>query len=158
MTGQTINNATEKRTVMDELRPVLYHQSKWDIPRNVRRHSPECLAKFPGMFGNIPQDVQRYPPACLRTFRGMFGDIPQNVWRHYSECLTIFPGIFEYIQRNVWRHSTEYNIPHHSPRPSHPFPVPVFLVLYIAINRLNFIVWLPLIREILSNVCIIILC
>ena len=49
----------------------------------------------------------------------MFQDIPQNVWRHSLECLRIFPGIW------------------HFPHPIHrvsriPFPVPVFLVFYIA--------------------------
>ena len=64
-----------------------------------------------------------------RTFPGMFRYIPRNVWRYSPECLTAFPGMFGYISRNVWRHSPEYNIP---PIPRVPFPVPVFLVLYIA--------------------------
>ena len=40
--------------------------------------------------------------------------------------------MFGNIPRNVWGHSPEYNIPP-IPRVSRiPFPVPVFLVLYIA--------------------------
>ena len=58
----------------------------------------------------------------------MFGYIPWNVWLHFPECLATFPGIFGYIPRNVWRHSWEYNIPLFP-----VFPVPVFLVLYIAL-------------------------
>ena len=65
---------------------------------------------FPGMFGHIPQNFSRHSPECLRTFPGMFGDIPRN-----------FLG-----------HSPEYNIPPISRVPSIPFPVPVFMVLYIA--------------------------
>ena len=81
---------------------------------------PESLFPFP------------HSPECLAIFCGMFGDTPRNVWRHSPECLAIFPGMFEDISRNVWRHSLEYNIlpiPH---VPRIPFPVPVFLVLYIA--------------------------
>ena len=36
------------------------------------------------------------------------------------------------IPRNVWRHSPEYNILPILHVPHIPFPVPVFLVLYIA--------------------------
>ena len=71
-------------------------------------HSPECLAIFPVML-----------------FPAMFEDIPWNVLR-------TFPGMFEDIPRNIWGHSPEYNF-QPIPRVSHiPFPVPVFLVLYIA--------------------------
>ena len=41
-----------------------------NIPRDVRRHPPECLATFPGMFGNTP---------------GMLGDIPRNASRQSPE-------------------------------------------------------------------------
>ena len=44
---------------------------KSDIPPNVWQHSPECLASFPGIFGNIPQDVWRRFPECLKTFPGI---------------------------------------------------------------------------------------
>ena len=67
-----------------------------DIPRYVMKHSPECSATLPGMFGNIPQAQ---------------GDILWNVWQHFPE----------------------YNIPHILRVPRIPLPVPVFLVLYIAI-------------------------
>ena len=43
-----------------------------DIPRNVWRYSPKCLATFPGMFEDILPD-------CLRTFPGMFQNIPRNI-------------------------------------------------------------------------------
>ena len=59
---------------------------------------------------------------CLRIFPGMFGNIPQNAWRYSPECLATFPGIY------------------HSPIPQIPriqFPVPVFLVLYIAQSNLS---------------------
>ena len=103
-----------------------------NISRNVGLHYPECLRTFPGTFDNIPRNIWRYSPECLRTFPGMFGDIPRNVWLHSSECLTIFSGMFEYISRNVGRHSLEYNIPPIPRVPRISFPVPVFLVLYIA--------------------------
>ena len=41
-----------------------------DIPRYVMKHSPECLATLPAMFGNIPQ---------------AYGDILWNVWQHFPE-------------------------------------------------------------------------
>ena len=101
-----------------------------------RGHSPECLATFPGIFGDIPRNVWGHSPECLATFLGMFEDIPWNVWPHSSECLRTFPGMFEDIPRNVWPHSPEYSIPRIRRVPRIPFPVPVFLVLYIAwINR-----------------------
>ena len=40
-------------------------------------------------------------------------------------------GMFEDIPRNVWRPSPEYNIPPIPRVPRIPFPVPVFLFLYI---------------------------
>ena len=46
----------------------------------------------------------------------------------------IFPGMFADIPRNIWRHSPEYNIPPIPRVPRIPFPVPVFLVLYIALE------------------------
>ena len=107
------------------------------IPRNVRLHSPECLATFPRIFGNIPRNVWQHSPEYLRTFPGtfgyipgMFGNIPRNVWQHSPECLRTFSGMFGYIPRNFWRYSSEYNIP---PISRVPFPVPVFLVLCIAL-------------------------
>ena len=41
-----------------------------DIPRYVMKHSPECLATLPAVFGNIPQ---------------AYGDILWNVWQHFPE-------------------------------------------------------------------------
>ena len=107
----------------------------YDIPgmfyvsRSVWRHSPECLATFPGMFYSIPRNAWRHSPECLATFPGMFYNIPQNVLRHSPECLRTFP-------RHVWRHCPEYNIP---PIPRIPFPVPVFLFLYIT-SKLHIII------------------
>ena len=103
-----------------------------DIPWNVWRHSPEYLRTFPGMFGDIPRNVSGHSPEFLRTFLGMFGNIPRNVWGNSPKCLATFPGIFEDIPGNVWRHSPEYNISPIRRVPPIPFPVPVFLVLYIA--------------------------
>ena len=73
-------------------------------------------------------------------FTPKIGNIPRNVWRRSPEFLMIFPGIFGDIPRNVWRHSWEYNIPHIPSVPRIPFPVPVFLVWYIAnLNMIRFI-------------------
>ena len=90
---------------------------------------------FPGMFGDIPRNIWRHSSECLRTFPGMFGE-PRNVWGHSPECLRAFPWMFGHIPRNVWGHSPEYSIPRIPRVLRIPFPVPVFLVLYIAqINR-----------------------
>ena len=93
-----------------------------DIPGNFWRNSPEYLATFPRMFGDIPR---------------MFGDIARNVWRHSPECLPTFPGIFGDIPRNVCRHSPEYNFPPVPRVLRIPFHVPVFLVLHIAVFKVN---------------------
>ena len=61
----------------------------------------------------------------------MFDDIPRNFLRHSPECLATFPGMFGDIPQNVWQHSLEYNIAPIPRVPRIPFPVPVFLVLYI---------------------------
>ena len=45
--------------------------------------------------------------------------------------------MFEGIPRNVWQHSPEYNIPPIPRLPRIPFPVPVFLVLYISIQLMT---------------------
>ena len=50
---------------------VAKHSGVW-------QHSPECLRRFPRMFGNIP---------------GMFEDIPWNVAKHSKECHQTFQGI-----------------------------------------------------------------
>ena len=65
----------------------------------------------------------------------MFDDISRNIWRYSPECLRTFPGMFSTIPRNVWRHSVEYKIPSIPYVLRIPFPVPVFLVLYIAIDN-----------------------
>ena len=39
------------------------------------------------MFNNIPRNVRRYSPQCLRIFLGMFEDIPWNARRRSPECL-----------------------------------------------------------------------
>ena len=105
-----------------------------DIARNVWGHSPECLGTYPGIFGNIPRDVWGHSAECMWTFSGIFEDIPWNIWGHFPspKCLRTFLGMFEDIPQNVWRHSPEYNIPPVPRVPRIPFPVPVFLVLYIA--------------------------
>ena len=54
----------------------------------------------------------------------MYGGIPRNDWQRPRECL----GMFEDIPRDIWRHPLEYDIPR---VPRIPFPVPVFLVLYL---------------------------
>ena len=59
----------------------------------------------------------------------MFGNIPQNVSGHSPEYLATFPGMFEDIL------SPEYNMPLIPPVFRIPFPVPVFLILYIAILK-----------------------
>ena len=74
-----------------------------------------------------------------RMFPRIFGDIPQNTWWHSLESFTTFPGMFGNISRNVWRHSPEYNIPSIPSVSCIPFPVPVFLFLYIAIVKLPLI-------------------
>ena len=88
MTDQTINNAMQPLWM--KLRPILYHKSKYDIPRNVWQYSPECLATFPGMFGCISRNVWQHSPKCLAIFPGMFNDIPRGVWGHSPECLKDF--------------------------------------------------------------------
>ena len=112
-----------------------------NIPRNILWHSPACLRTFPGIFGDIPRNVWQHSPECLVTFPEMFGDIPRNVWWHSPGCLAIFPGMFEDIPRNVWWHSPQclatfpgmFGDSPPIPRvPRIPFPVSVFLVLYIA--------------------------
>ena len=89
-------------TVEFESQPVL------GIPRNLWWYSPECLATFPGIFGEIPRNIWRHSPECLATFPeclatlpGMFGDILRNVCRHSPEYLATFPGMFADIPRNI---------------------------------------------------------
>ena len=38
------------------------------------------------MFEDIPRNIWRHSPECLATFPEMFEDIPLNVWRHSMEC------------------------------------------------------------------------
>ena len=100
-------------TVEFESQPVV------GIPRNLWWYSPECLATFPRIFYDSPQNIGRHCPECLATFPRIFGDIPRNVWGHSPEYMATFPGMFG-------------NIPPIPRVPRIPFPVPVFLVLYIA--------------------------
>ena len=95
-------------------------------------HATCHILFFPGMFGDIPRNIWRHSPEYLATFPGIFGDIPQNVRGNSPECLATFPRMFEDIPKNVWPHSPEYNILPIPCDPRIPFPVPVFLVLYIA--------------------------
>ena len=60
------------------------------------------------------------------TVPGIFDGIPWNIWRHSPECLATFSEMFNDIPRNIWQHSPIPCVPRI------PFPVPVFLVLYIA--------------------------
>ena len=107
-----------------------------DIPRNVWRYSPERLATFPGI---------------LATFPGTFGNIPRNICQHFPKGLRRLPGIFEDIPWDVWQHSPEYNIPPIPRIPRIPFPVPVFLVLYIAIKECVFFYLMVLNKKIWRN-------
>ena len=98
-------------------------------------HSLECLVSSPGISEDIPRDVWRHSPECFTTFPRIFGDIPRNIWRHSRECLRTFAGMFEDIPWNFG------NIPWNIiflpiPRVFSriPFPIPVFLFLYIAKN------------------------
>ena len=102
------------------------------IPRTLWWYSPECLATFPRIFYDSPQNIGLHCPECLATFPRIFGDIPRNVWGHSPEYMATFPGMFGDILRNFWWHSPEYNILPIPRVPRIPFPVPVFLVLYIA--------------------------
>ena len=71
------------------------------------------------MFVNFPRNVRLYSPECLVIFPGMLEDIHRNVWLHSPKCLRTFFGMFGDIPP--------------IPRVARiPFPVPVFLVLYIA--------------------------
>ena len=99
--------------------PRLFSNILWIV----WEHFPEYLRTFPGIFG---------------TFPGIFGDIPWNVWQHSPECLRTFPGMFGDIPWSISWHSLEYNIP---PIPCVLcilFPVPVFLVFYIAVHPNTF--------------------
>ena len=141
-----------QRVCYDELKDLVEIGKMLTCPRlfsnilwTVWEHSPEYLTTFPGIFGNIPWNVWghsleylAHSPEYLATFPGMFGNIPQNVWGHSPECLRTFPGMFGDIPWSIWWHSLEYNIP---PIPCVPcilFPVPVFLVLYIAVHPNTF--------------------
>ena len=95
-------------------------------------HSSETFHTFHKMFYNMLQIIFEYSLDFSRIFPGMFGDIQRNVWRHSPEYLATFSGMFGDIPRNVWGHSPEYNILPIHRVPRIPFPVPVFLVLYIA--------------------------
>ena len=57
--------------------------------------------------------------------------------------------MFEYIPRNVWRYSPEYNIPPIPRVHRIPFPVPLFLVLYIALLLQIVVIHMGLILQIL---------
>ena len=98
------------------------------------RHSPKCLATFPGMFEDILWNSWRHTLECLGASFGMFDEISWNVGRHFPECLTTFLRMFEDITRNVWQHSPEYKLPPFPRVPRILFPVPVFPVLYITAN------------------------
>ena len=74
----------------------------------------------------------------FEQIRGVLGDISRNVWQRSPERLRTFPGMFSNIPWNVWQHSPEYNIPPIPRVPRIPFPVPVFLVLYIALKSSSF--------------------
>ena len=63
-------------------------------------------------------------------------NIPENVAKYSGEFIQIFLGMFSDILLNVWRYSPEYNTSPSSRVPNISFPVPVFLVLYIAKKKL----------------------
>ena len=108
------------------------------------------LCTFIRNLSYFPQNVLQHATYYFRIFSGFFEDIPRNIWRHSPECMATLPGIFgdiprkfEDIPRNVWPHSPEYNIPPIPRVPRIPFPVPVFLVLYIAHYLLIHYIFLP---------------
>ena len=109
-----------------------FHRMFYNMPQIIFEYSLDFSRTFPGMFGDIPRNIWRHSPEYLATFPGIFGDIPQNVRGNSPECLATFPRMFEDIPKNVWPHSPEYNILPIPCDPRIPFPVPVFLVLYIA--------------------------
>ena len=82
------------------------------------------------------QNVLQHAADYFRIFSGFFEGIPRNVWLHSLEYLATFTEMFEDIPWNVWGHSPEYSIPPIPRVPRISFPVPVFLVLYIAIKHL----------------------
>ena len=84
--------------------------------------STECFTTCPRLFSNILWACRGHSPECLAS----------------PECLRAISGIFHHIPRNFSRHSPEYNIPPISRVPHIPrimSPVPVFLVLYIALYK-----------------------
>ena len=108
-----------------------------NIPEDVVKYSGECPETFQEMSPNIPGNVLKHSGGCHQTFRGMSSNMQENVAKHSGECPETFWGMFSnIIPRNVWRHSSEYNISPISRVPRIPFTVPVFLVLYIAKQRL----------------------
>ena len=56
---------------------------------------------------------------------------------------------FDFLEKGLWLVSPPHLI--------HDFPREIFPMLYSS-NLLNFIAWLPLILEILDNICIVIIC
>ena len=62
---------------------------------------PECLRRFPRMFGNNPRNVWGHFLECLRTFLIMFSGISRNAWGHSPECLKTFSRMFGDIPQNI---------------------------------------------------------
>ena len=122
--GTIFNQADQKQTlsvtVLQQIGKVHDHQY-----RVLLCTFSKTFHTFHRTFYNMLQIIFEYSldfsktfPEQSRTFTGMFGDIPM---------------IVSDIPQNFWRHSQEYNI---LPIPRVPcilFPVPVFLVLYIAV-------------------------
>ena len=84
---------------------------------NLCEYFLESLLTFLGILIllNIPQYLQEHSPESLRTFPGIFTNIPRNPLEHCPESFKRFPEILVSIPRI-------------------PFLVPVFLVLWIAIQ------------------------
>ena len=126
----SLNKKTDPSVFVDSSNKMLKFIKICLIPRNVYRHSVECLATFPGMFKDIPRNVWEHSPESLLTFPGIFEDIVRNVCRHSPECLTTFPGMFGDIPLNITFA--------HSPCCPHSVPgscIPDFMhMLYIMWN------------------------
>ena len=117
---------------------------------SLMKHEPKFCQhepKFPGTIFNQADQKQTLSVTVLQqigkvhdhqyrvllcTFIRNLSYFPQNVLQHATDYFRIFSGFFEDIPRNVWRYSPEYNIPPIPRVPRIPFPIPVFLILYIA--------------------------
>ena len=103
--GTIFNQADQKQTltvtVLQQIGKVHDHQYRVLLCTFIIfEYSLDFLRTFPEMFGDILRNIWRHSPECLATFPGIF-DIPRNIWRHSPECLVTFPRIFGDIPRNI---------------------------------------------------------